>query len=122
MEQLEAAIKFACEMCELDGMGVTYQITKNGKYCLGKGYAKSENGWSKFPFDFDAHIIAEIIKQFLDKQECEDLYAHDWSDGDSEKGFLMKAIPSVFSDEEDGVLSPFYGIVSIEPYMNFYAK
>ena len=120
MEQLESAIKFACEMYEIDGRGVTYQITKDGKYCLGKGYAKSENGWIQFPFDFNVHIIAEIIKQFLSKQECENPY--DWYDGDSEKGFLMKAIPSVFSDEEDGVLSPFYGIVSIEPYMNFYAK
>lgn len=120
MGQLEAAIKFACEMYEIGSKGVTYQITKNGKYCLGKGYAKSEKGWSQFPFDFDVHIIAEIIKQFLEKQECENPY--DWCDGGSEKGFLMKAIPQLFSDEYKGIKSPFYGIVYIEPYMNFYAK
>ena len=63
---------------------------------------------------------SEIVKQFLEKQDCEDPYA--WADGSSEKGFLMKVIPGVFSDEEDGIKKPFYGIVSIEPYMNFYAK
>ena len=117
MDQLEKAIKFAIDMHGIGKSGISYQITKNGKYCLGWG---DEEEWKKYPFDFDVHIVSEIVKQFLEKQDCEDPYA--WADGSSEKGFLMKVIPEVFSDEKDGVKKPFYGIVSIEPYMNFYAK
>ena len=117
MDQLEDAIKFAINMHGIGRSGISYQITKNGKYCLGWGDAE---GWKKYPFDFDAHIVSEIAKQFLEKQDCEDPY--DDYDGSTEKGFLMKVIPTVFSDEENGVRNPFYGIVSIEPYMNFYAK
>ena len=117
MDQLEKAIKFAIDMRGISKSGISYQITKNGKYCLGWG---DEEEWKKYPFDFDVHIVSEIVKQFLEKQDCEDPYA--WADGSSEKGFLMKVIPEVFSDEKDGVKKPFYGIVSIEPYMNFYAK
>ena len=117
MDQLEKAIKFAIDMRGISKSGISYQITKNGKYCLGWG---DEEEWKKYPFDFDVHIVSEIVKQFLKKQDCEDPYS--WSDGSSEKGFLMKIIPEVFSDEKDGVKKPFYGIVSIEPYMNFYAK
>lgn len=117
MDQLEKAIKFAIDMHGIGKSGISYQITKNGKYCLGWG---DEEEWKKYPFDFDVHIVSEIVKQFLEKQDCEDHYA--WADGSSEKGFLMKVIPEVFSDEKDGIKKPFYGIVSIEPYMNFYAK
>ena len=117
MDQLEKAIKFAIDMRGISKSGISYQITKNGKYCLGWG---DEEEWKKYPFDFDVHIVSEIVKQFLEKQDCEVPYA--WADGSSEKGFLMKVIPEVFSDEKDGVKKPFYGIVSIEPYMNFYAK
>ena len=118
MGQLEAAIKFALDMYDIARNHVKYQITRDGKYCLGWGDDKE--GWSKYPFDFDVHIVAEIVKQHLKKQDCEDSYA--WADGSSEKGFLMKAIPNLFSDEYEGIKKPFYGIVSIEPYMNFYAK
>ena len=117
MDQLEKAIKFAIDMHGIGKSGISYQITKNGKYCLGWG---DDEEWKKYPFDFDVHIVSEIVKQFLEKQDCEDPYA--WADGSSEKGFLMKIIPEVFSDEKDGIKKPFYGIVSIEPYMNFYAK
>lgn len=117
MDQLEKAIRFAIDMHGIGKSGISYQITKNRKYCLGWG---DEEEWKKYPFDFDVHIVSEIVKQFLEKQECEDPYA--WADGSSEKGFLMKVIPEVFSDEKDGIKKPFYGIVSIEPYMNFYAK
>ena len=117
MDQLEMAIRFAIDMHGIGKSGISYQITENGKYCLGWGDDKE---WKKYPFDFDVHIVSEIVKQFLEKQDCEDPYA--WSDGSSEKGFLMKIIPEVFSDEKDGIKQPFYGIVSIEPHMNFYAK
>lgn len=117
MEQLEMTIKFAIDMYGIGNGRITYQITEDGKYCLGWG---DENGWNKFPFDFDSHIVAKIVEQHLTKQKCDDPYA--WADGSTNKGFLMKAIFQSFSDEEDGIKNPFFGIVSIEPYMNFYAK
>lgn len=120
MSQLETAIKFALSMYGAGKDKITYQITKDGKYCLGWSIGKADEGWMKFPFDFDYGIVAKIIEQHLEKQNIEDPY--EWADGSSEKGFLMKAIPETFSDEENGIKNPFYGIVSIEPFVNFYAK
>lgn len=117
MDQLEMAIRFALNMYDTSPSGITYQITKDGKYCLGW---HADNVWKKFPFDFDDHIVSEIIEQHLKKQECENPY--EWGDGSTSKGFLMKAIPEVFSDEKDGIKNPFYGIISIEPHMIYYAK
>ena len=117
MEQLETAIKFAMDMSESNKDNISYQITDDGKYCLGWSDGK---GWNKFPFDFDLHIVAKIVEQHLTKQKCDNPY--DWADGSTRKGFLMKAIPELFSDKYKGIKSPFYGIVSIEPYMNFNAK
>ena len=119
MEQLETTIEFAINMHGIGKSGISYQITDDGKYCLGWG---DGNGWTKLPFDFDAHIVAEIVKQHLKKQKYDNLNDYDDYDGSTEHGFLMKAIPNVFSDEEKGIKKPFYGIVSIEPFINFYAK
>lgn len=118
MGQLEMAINFAIDMHGTARNNVKYQITKDGKYCLGWGDDK--DGWNKYPFDFDVHIVSEIVKQHLKKQECEDPY--EWADGSSQKGFLMKAIPELFSDEYKGIKNPFYGIISIEPFINYYGK
>lgn len=118
MDQLELTLKFALQMYG-GTREYSYQISKDGKYCIG-WHVEEEEGWHKFQFDFDEHIVSEIIKQHLNKQKIEDPYG--WADGSSDKGFLMKAIPQLFSDEHDGIRHPFYGIVSIEPFMNFYAK
>lgn len=119
MDQLEKTIKFAIDMHGIGKSGIYYQVTEDGKYCLGWG---DKEGWNKFPFDFDVHIVSEIVKQHLEKQkdDMEDIYGSD--DGCSELGFLMMAIPCTCGDSWEGVKNPFYGIVSIEPYMNFYAK
>jgi hypothetical protein len=117
MSQLEKTIRFAIDMNGIGKSGICYQKTEDGKFCLGWG---DEEGWSPFPFDFDPHIVAEIVKQHLEKQDCKDPYA--WADGSSDKGFLMKAIPETCADEYKGIKHPFYGIVSIEPFMNFYSK
>ena len=118
MGQLEKTIRFAIDMNGIEKNRIKYQITKNGKYCLGWGDEK--DGWSKFPFDYDTHIVAEIVKQHLRKQDVEDPYEC-W-DGSSELGFRMKAIDNVFSSEKDGIKNPFFGIVSIEAEYIFYAK
>ena len=40
----------------------TYQITDDGRYCIGWG---EKDGWNRFPFDFDVDIIAQIIVKYL---------------------------------------------------------
>ena len=118
MDQLEMTINFAMRMNGYP-KELSYQVTEDGKYCLG-WWVDEKKGWKPFPFDFDAHIIAEIVKQHLRKQDVENPY--DYGDGSSEKGFRMKVIDRVFSDEKDGIKHPFYGIVSIEPEYIYYAK
>ena len=73
MDQLEKTIKFAIDMHGIGKSGICYQVTEDGKYCL---------GW----------------------------------------GFLMKVIPTTCADDWKGIKNPFFGIVSIEPFINFYAK
>lgn len=117
MSQLEESIRFAIRMSGTNPKNITYQITSDGKYCIGWG---DKDGWEKYQFDFDAHIVSEIIKQHLNKTECENPY--EYSDGSSSKGFLMEAIYQSFADIDNGIKNPFYGIVSIVPYYNYYAK
>lgn len=118
MTQLEEAVKFAINMFDIGKSNICFQITDDGKYCLGWGM---QEGWTLFPFDFDAHIIAKIVEQHLSKQVYnEDDYA--FYDGCTGDGFLMKVIPCTFADTYNGIKNPFYGIVSIEPFVNYYAK
>ena len=115
--QLESAIKFVVGFY---GSGIdSFQITKDGKYCLGWG---DHEGWTKFPFDFDSHIVSEIIKQHLKKQSMGEESEWEGCDGCTDEGVLMKCIPETFSDEENGIVNPFFGIVSIEPFEAFYSK
>ena len=95
-----------------------YQITDDGKYCIGKSYGEPEEGWEEFPFDFDLNIISQIITKHLSKQEIKD----GGCDGSYEKGFIMTAIEMSFADEKDGIKDPYYGIVKFEPFTCFYHK
>ena len=36
-----------------------FQITKDGRYCIGYAYNKPETGWIEYPFDFDLSIIVD---------------------------------------------------------------
>lgn len=118
ISQLEATIKFAIEIYGVGKSNICFQITEDGRFCLGWENAE---GWNKLPFDFDAHIVAEIVKQHLAKQEYDDS-AYSYYDGAIERGFLMKVIPCNCGNYWNGIKEPFYGIVSIEPFVNFYAK
>ena len=116
--QLELALNFAMNMW---GGKVNkqyyFQITEDGRYCIGWYNAE---GWTPFQFDFDTHIVSEIIKQHLKKHKVENS-DYDFWDGSTSDGFLMKNIEQSAIDR-DGIKQPFYGIVSIEYYENFYAK
>lgn len=95
-----------------------YQVTEDGKYCIGKAYGQPEEGWHEYPFEFDLNIITQIIAKHLLKQ---DIKYGEW-DGSYEKGFKMKVINKSFSKEKDNIINPYYGIVNFEPYTCFYAK
>lgn len=95
-----------------------YQITDDGRYCIGWAFEGIKEGWKEFGFDFDLDIISEIITKYLRKQEKE----VGIPDGAYHKGFLMKVIKETMADEKDGIKNPFYGIVSFEPYTCFYSK
>lgn len=95
-----------------------YQITEDGRYCIGWAYEGIKDGWIEFQFDFDLSIISQIISKHLSKQDIE----RDIWDGGYNKGFIMKAIPESLGSEYDGIKSPFYGIVEFKPYTCFYSK
>lgn len=96
-----------------------FQISKDDKkFCIGVKYNNElPKGWNDFSFDFDADIVARIIKQFLEKQDAE--YTG-YGDGSCEKGYLMKGITEF--DNNNNITNTFYGIVSFEAYVNFYSK
>lgn len=93
-----------------------YQITEDGRYCIGWAYEGVEDGWTEFQFDLS--IISQIISKHLSKQEVE----KDIWDGVYNKGFIMKAIPESMGSEYNGIKNPFYGIVEFSPYTCFYSK
>jgi hypothetical protein len=95
-----------------------YQITEDGRYCIGKAYGKPKDGWNEYPFDFDLSIISQIIVKHLEKQEVQ----YDMWDGSYSKGFLMKAIEESFASVENGIKQPSCGIVEFSPYTCFYSK
>lgn len=126
LDQVQAAIEFAFNYSGYQKSFTrkdspakcTYQITDDGRYCLGWSYGSLEKGWNEFPFDFDVGIIALIVKQHLEKQKI----SYTDYDGSHAKGFLMRAVEDSFSLEEPNIKSPFCGIVEFSPFTCFYAK
>ena len=121
MEQLEEVLRFALSFSENSHSKIVFQTTDDGKYCIGWKGDSDIKGWQQYQFDFDASIVAKIIVQFLCKQD-ENESGYEYADGSTSQGFIMKNIPNLFSDEYQGIKNPFYGIISFEPYCNFYAK
>jgi hypothetical protein len=124
LSALEFALKFSDNLASFSALKTkadircVYQITDDGRYCIGKSYGEPKTGWNEFPFDFDLDIIAAIIAKHLAKQEIK----YGVWDGSYDKGFLMKVIEDSFADEENGIKNPSCGIVEFSPYTCFYAK
>ena len=127
-DELESALEFALkysnqaknmEQKEIDrGCKLLYQITKDGKYCIGWGFKDVPEGWNEYPFRFEIDIVSKIIRQHLESfPKKEGGY-----DGSYQKGFVMKCIEESMSSEKNGIKKPFYGIVYFEPYTCFYSK
>jgi hypothetical protein len=126
-EDLQAALEFAwmysghLEAKNKDGEGhkMLYQITEDGRYCIGYGYSDMiPKGWSEFPFEFDIAKVCDEIRQHLEKDSVEygDLC------GLHLGGFLMKCINESLHSENDGIKGPFYGIVYFKPFSCYYSK
>lgn len=118
--QLKSALEFALKYDGTDLNKLCYQTTEDGKFCIGwlsgSGLA---SGWKRFQFDFDTDIVSKIIIQFLSKQKQK---GYTGFDGSTEKGFVMRVIPETFSNLENGIQNPFYGIVSFKAFTCFYSK
>lgn len=126
---LESALKFALQYSgndknmkqeEIDrGCKLVYQITEDGKYCIGWGFQNVPKDWNEYPFRFEIDIVSRIIRQHLDS--VSKVTKADY-DGSYYKGFVMKAIKEYMGAELDGIKNPFYGIVYFKPYTCFYHK
>lgn len=126
--ELECALEFALKYSdnfkntkkeEIDrGCKLLYQITEDGKYCIGWGYKNVPKGWFEYPFRFNIDIVSRIIYQYLENFP---IVRYEW-DGSYTKGFIMKCIDSSMDEEENGIKNPFYGIIYFKPYTCFYAK
>ena len=127
-KDLRSALEFALKYSGADknmrqeeidrGCKLVYQVTEDGKYCIGWGFETVPEGWSEYPFKFDIDIVSRIIGQHLEGAPLERRGAYD---GSYNKGFVMKCIED-WGEEHDGIKNPFYGIVYFVPYTCFYAK
>lgn len=114
---IKNALDFAMELYGYDNSQIGWQFSDDNKFCIGV-IVNDNTDWNKFPLDmdFDTELAAVLIYKCLERQE----YTLDGSfDGSYEKGFLMKTIKS---DTKIKIKSSFYGIVSFEAFVNFYAK
>ncbi len=126
-ESLYQALKFGLERhggyagYSIGQRRLIFQIVKD-KYYVGYIYHNMPvpEGWQEYQFDFSDFIVAQIIEQFLQKQE----YQHeDAGDGSYNKGFLMKAVPEYICFGHDGeIKNPIHAILVFEPYTVFYSK
>lgn len=115
---LKASGDLSCFMRTNNPAKCVYQITDDGRYCIGWAFNGVKEGWNEFQFDFDLYIISQIIAKHLGKQEI----VRDIWDGSYDKGFVMKTISESMSSEYNGVKNPFFGIVEFSPYTCFYSK
>ena len=118
--ELEEALEFALKYSGVNRGGdkLLYQITEDGKYCIGWWADYVPDGWLEYPFRFDINIVSQIIRQHL-----ESFPIQRWlCDGSYEKGFIMKCIDEWMGAEKDEIKNPFYGIIYFKPYTCFYSK
>ena len=130
IDELETALDFAlkysgyAEYMKKEksdrGCKLLYQITKDGKYCIGWGNENVPKGWNEYPFRFEIDIVSRIIRQHLESFSISK--EANYYEGSCDKGFVMKCIEEYMGSEIDGIKNPFYGIVYFKPYTCFYSK
>ena len=127
--ELELALEFALKYSGYDknmlqdeidrGCKLVYQITKDGRYCIGWGFESIPTGWNKYPFTFNIKQVSSIIKEHLESFQIKETSR---SGGTYTKGFVMQCINESLENEKDGIKNPFYGIVCFKPYTCFYSN
>ncbi len=128
LSQLEQAIDFAMEYSgekecftrKNKPAKCVYQITDDGRYCIGWSFGKTEAGWTEYPFDYDASIISKIIIQHIGKLD-KPFNELDADDGTYKVGFVLQAGPGRGMNGQK-VKNDFYCIISIRPFFCYYAK
>lgn len=129
LDQLEAAIDFAvmysgqkkCFTRRDRPAKCVYQITNDGRYCIGWNFGKAKDGWMEYPFDYDAKIISQIVRQYIEKAD-KPLNKFKGYDGSSSIGFLLQQGAGKTDDEWYCVRDPYQCIVNIRPFWCYYAK
>lgn len=130
LDQLETAIDFAmaysgqkeCFARRDRPAKCVYQITEDGRYCIGWNYGGVEDGWTEYPFDYDAKIISQIVRQYVEKAE-KPVNEFGEYDGLTKVGFLLQAGQGGKTyDEWNCVKNAFYCIANIRPFWCYYAK
>lgn len=113
------SIHYGAELDESEPLGrLSYQITEDGKYCIGEWFIPV-NGWSKVEQESLEGIASEICN-FLSEQAADNPYKN--LNGSSHKAFLMKIIPESLANKDNGIVEPFYGLVSFEPFYSYYSQ
>lgn len=100
------------------GLRLLYQITEDGKYCLGWDFNKAKEGWSEFPRFSDIDTVSKTVENYLKTFKADDF---DF-DGISNKGFLMKIVKESEDDDDVGIKNCDDCIVYFEPYTCYYSK
>ena len=95
----------------------TWQITEDGRYCIGWASGSIPNGWNAYAFGFDIDKISEII--FNHMRAVDPYKANNCA---ACSGFVMDVIPETLAEVENGIVKPFYGLVSFTPYLCVYSK
>ena len=116
--ELELAIDFALKFSEYSSKKIVYQITDDGKYCIGWADENIPDGWHAYPFDFDIELVSIMIKQHL--QSFFAVKKDFWDDYG--KGFFMNCISDYMSDGTQGIKEPSHGIVYFTAYTCYYAE
>jgi hypothetical protein len=113
-DELRNALSYALAQYACPHMPTSFQITPSGKYVL--GWHKNHTGWIDFPFETSVEILVPIISAHVKKQKY---LATGGGDGTYTNGFLIETVESWKSGE---IVEPAYSIISIAPFVCYYAK
>lgn len=129
LDQIQDALEFAMKYSDhlrgftdseiKRGCKIVFQITEDGKYCIGWGFGEVPEGWTEYQFKPDISIISAIIAQRMKESPFDE----DSCDGSYDYGFRMKAVAdSDYHALSDSIKNLYYCIVYFEPFTTFYHK
>jgi hypothetical protein len=117
-DQLVRAIRFALAHSEYSKSKLMWQTTTDRRYCIGfKPFDGVPDGWTEYESKYDVVKIARDVVKFLNEQPPQEI-EYEYGEARQSNGFLM----GVISPFDARIKNPFYGIVAIGQFSNFYAK